>query len=436
MKKFLAALAGAIVAPIVVLLGVAVLYSAPSPESWDLGTPLLTLGALLPAAFLGAAVGYVIAEFWLTGSRRTAGWFGGAGALLVILIPVGIVLYPYLLSILPSRPLTAEEKRAAWAQHMGQTPGPVGAQLAERLRGCLGEEGVPASGEAVIGRGCEELRAHWLGLGADRIAKLGAYTDADDGWRWDLVDSAGQRRLRVFPDPLLHQANPTFEMGRGQVARHDAPAVRDAGSDAMLPRLARFRRCLRDLAIEVRGSGTWAGLGDTLPLLLRASTAEARCPGARIEQSPDRPRFAGGCRCRTAKPYRFGSPISRGSRTRSRPRSTCTCSPPTRATWWMPGAGGTCEREGGPPETIRRPSGAGRIPRRSAGRATRDAWPILPMRSRTPPPIVQGQSDTSATTGRSGCGCGGSTSAAPAGTSSPASSPSTRCGATSARPGP
>jgi hypothetical protein len=90
MKKFLAALAGAIVAPIVVVRGVAVLYWGPSSENWDLGTPFLTLGALLPAAFLGAAVGYVIAGLWLTGSRRTAGWFGGAGALLVILIPVGI----------------------------------------------------------------------------------------------------------------------------------------------------------------------------------------------------------------------------------------------------------------------------------------------------------------------------------------------------------
>ena len=280
--KILGALAGAVLAPVVVIAGVLLLYRPRGSENWDMGTPMLTMAALLPAAFLGAVVGYVTVDLVRAGDRKAVGWLGGSGALLIVLIPVGIVALPFLLSLLPSRPPSVEETRAEWARRIGSTPVGLGAELANRLQGCV-RDGIPASGEAVIANGCPDVGPRWIGAGAARIAKLGVYTDADDGWRWDIVDSAGGRRLTVFPDPLLAQAGPTFEVRPGQKP-FDPRSSRAPGSDSTLARLAGFRRCLRDWGLELRGSRTWASVADSIPRRVQADGPfGGRCPGARVE---------------------------------------------------------------------------------------------------------------------------------------------------------
>ena len=111
--KILGALAGAVLAPVVVIAGVLLLYRPRGSENWDMGTPMLTMAALLPAAFLGAVVGYVTVDLVRAGDRKAVCWLGGSGALLIVLIPVGIVALPFLLSLLPSRPPSVEETRAS-----------------------------------------------------------------------------------------------------------------------------------------------------------------------------------------------------------------------------------------------------------------------------------------------------------------------------------
>jgi hypothetical protein len=293
MKKVLAALAGAVLAPTLVIVGVAVLYAPRSSENWDLATPVITLAALLPAALFGAVIGFAMVDLLAADNRKAAKWLGGSGVLLVVLIPIGIVLFPYIVGVLPRRPPTPAERRQAWAQWLRQTPPALGARLAEQLQGCLGEGDVPASGEALLAGGCKDVRSHWLGLGADKLGLLGAYTNADDGWRWDLVDSAGRRRLQVFPDPLLAQAGPTFEVERGRTLRHDPQPGPGFVRDSTLPQLARFGTCLRGWAAEWRRAGTWSGSADSLPFLLEAAWMPHAdgCPGVRVETPAERPGF-------------------------------------------------------------------------------------------------------------------------------------------------
>ena len=291
MTKGLAALAGALVAPLAVVLGVALLYPHRGPENWDMGTPMLTLAALLPAALIGATIGYASVDL-ARHNPQALRWVGGGGVLLIVLIPVGIVSLPYILSALPARPPTSEETRAEWARWLSQTPGPIGAELAARLQACLGESGMPPSGEALIGNGCDDVRRRWLGLGPDRLQKLGAYTHQDDGWRWDFVDSAGARRLTVFPDSLLRQAGPTFEVRRGQTVRHEARPAPGERPDSTLPRLAAWRQCLHDRALELRGTSPWSALFDSLPgMLLNEGPSGNPCPGAWVDDRPDHPRL-------------------------------------------------------------------------------------------------------------------------------------------------
>jgi hypothetical protein len=78
MTKGLAALAGALVAPLIVVLGVAVRYPHRGPENWDLGTPMITIAALLPAAIIGATIGYASVDLFRH-NRKALGWIGGGG---------------------------------------------------------------------------------------------------------------------------------------------------------------------------------------------------------------------------------------------------------------------------------------------------------------------------------------------------------------------
>jgi hypothetical protein len=285
MKKALAALAGAVTAVLIVLVGVGTLYHPPTHDNWDLGTPLLTLAALLPAALLGAVVGFLLVDLLQARQGKAAKWVGGGGALLLVMIPVGIVLFPYIVSVLPSPPPSPADERAAWAQWIGKTPAPLGARLADELRTCMGAN-VPSSGEALLANGCEAERRRWFALGAEQLTKMGGYGNTDDGWRWDLTDSAGRRRLMVFPDPLLAQAGPTFEVRAGDVLRNDPPRPKGPprfNRDSTLARLWHFRECVRTRAAALREAGTWSGLGESLPPLLETrDPVPAGCPAVGI----------------------------------------------------------------------------------------------------------------------------------------------------------
>jgi hypothetical protein len=289
MKKAFAALGGAVAAVLIVLVGVGTLYHAPTHDNWDMGTPMLTLAALLPAALFGAVIGFLLVDLVQARQRKAAGWVGGGGALLIVMIPVGIVLFPYIVRLLPSPPPSPTDVRAAWAHRIGVAPSALGAMLADELRRCIGEEGVPASGEALLAMGCEPERRRWLALGPEKLTKLGSYSDNDDGWRWQLTDSAGQRRLIVLPDPLLAQPGPTFEVRARETLRNDPPPPPPPprpprfNRDSTLLRLAHFRECIRTRAAGFRQAGTWSGLGESLPPLLETRQPEpAGCPAVGI----------------------------------------------------------------------------------------------------------------------------------------------------------
>ena len=227
MKKAFAALGGAVAAVLIVLVGVVTLYHPPTHDNWDFGTPMLTMAALLPAALLGAVVGFLLVDLVQARQGKAAGWVGGGGVLLVVMIPLGIVFLPYILRLLPSRPPSPSEVRAEWARRLRQAPADLGARLAEDLRRCIGDQPVPPSGEALLAMGCDAAPRRALALGPEKLMKLGSYSVNDDGWRWQLTDSAGQRRLIVLPDPLLAQPGPTFEV-RARRYRAERPAAAPA----------------------------------------------------------------------------------------------------------------------------------------------------------------------------------------------------------------
>ena len=70
MKKAFAALGGAVAAVLIVLVGVGTLYHAPTHDNWDMGTPMLTLAALLPGRPVRARRS---GSCWWTWSRRGNG---------------------------------------------------------------------------------------------------------------------------------------------------------------------------------------------------------------------------------------------------------------------------------------------------------------------------------------------------------------------------
>jgi hypothetical protein len=293
MKKAFAALGGAAAAVLIVLFGVFALYHPPSHDNWDMGTPMLTLAALLPAALFGAVIGFLLVDLVQARQRKAAGWVGGGGALLVVMIPVGIVLFPYIVRFLPSRPPSPSEMRAEWARRLGRAPSDLGARLADDLQRCIGDQSVPPSGEALLAMVCDAAPRRSLALGPDKLMKLGSYSDADDGWRWELRDSAGHRRLMVLPDPLLAQPGPTFEVRSRETVRNDPPPrpkPQRFNRDSTLLRLAHFRECVRTRAAGFRQAGTWSGLGESLPPLLETREPEpAGCPVVGIYDAAEGP---------------------------------------------------------------------------------------------------------------------------------------------------
>jgi hypothetical protein len=293
MKKAFAALGGAVAAVLIVLVGVGTLYVAPTHDNWDIATPMLTLAALLPAALLGAVIGFLLVDLLQARQRKGAGWVGGGGTLLVVMIPLGIVFLPYIVRFFPTRPSSPSEIRAEWARRLGQAPSDLGARLADDLRRCIGGQPVPPSGEALLAMGCDAAPRRALALGPDKLMKLGSYSDNDDGWRWQITDSAGQRRLMVLPDPLLAQPGPTFEVGPREILRNDPPPPpkpRRLNQDSTLLRLAHFRECVRSRAASLRQAGTWSGLGESLPPLLETRQPDpAGCPAVGIYDAADGP---------------------------------------------------------------------------------------------------------------------------------------------------
>jgi hypothetical protein len=292
MKKAFAALGGAVAAVLIVLVGVGTLYHAPTHDNWDMGTPMLTLAALLPAALLGGTIGFLLVDLVQARQRKAAGWVGGGGVLLIVMIPVGIVFLPFFLRFFPSRPPSPSEVRAEWARRLGQAPADLGARLAEDLRRCIGDQAVPPSGEALLAMGCDAAPRRSLALGPETLMKLGSYSDNDDGWRWQLTDSAGQRRLTVLPDPLLAQPGPTFEVRVRETVRNDPPPPprpRRLNRDSTLLRLAHFRECVRTRAAGLRQAGTWSGLAESLPPLLETREPQPGCPAVGIYDAAEGP---------------------------------------------------------------------------------------------------------------------------------------------------
>ncbi len=201
------------------------------------------------------------------------------------MIPLGIVFFPYIVRLFPSRPPTPGEVRAEWARRLGRAPSDLGARLAADLQRCIGDQAVPSSAEALLAMGCDAAPRRRLALGPEDLMKLGSYSDADDGWRWDLIDRAGERWLVVLPDPLLAQPGPTFEVRTRETVRNDpAPPPRPPrfNRDSTLLRLAHFRECVRARAAELRQAGTWSGLGESLPPLLETRESSAECPAVGI----------------------------------------------------------------------------------------------------------------------------------------------------------
>jgi hypothetical protein len=292
MKKAFAALGGAIAAVLIVLFGVLEFYHPPTHDNWDFGTPMLTLGALLPAALLGAVIGFLLVDLVHARQWKAAGWVGGGGALLIVMIPLGIVFLPHILRFFPSRPPSPSEIRAEWARRLGQAPSDLGARLAADLQRCIGDRAVPPSGEALLAMGCDAAPRRSLALGPEKLMKLGSYADADDGWRWELRDSAGHRRLIVLPDPLLAQPGPTFEVRPREILRNDAPPRPKPprlNRDSTLLRLAHFRECVRTRAAGLRQAGTWSGLAESLPPLLETREPEPGCPAVGIYDAAEGP---------------------------------------------------------------------------------------------------------------------------------------------------
>lgn len=293
MKKAFAALGGAGAAVLIVLFGVFALYHPPTHDNWDMGTPMLTLAALLPAAMLGAVIGFLLVDLVQARQRKAAGWVGGGGAVLVVMIPLGIVFLPYILRFFPTRLPSPSEIRAEWARRLGQAPSDLGARLADELRRCIGDQPVPPSGEALLAMGCDAAPRRALALGPEKLMKLGSYSDNDDGWRWQITDSAGQGRLMVLPDPLLAQPGPTFEVRPREILRNDPPPPpkpRRLNQDSTLLRLAHFRECVRARAAGLRQAGTWSGLGESLPPLLETRQPDpAGCPAVGIYDAADGP---------------------------------------------------------------------------------------------------------------------------------------------------
>ena len=171
---------------------------------------MLTLAALLPAALFGGGRSGSCSWTWSRrGSWKAAGWVGGGGALLVVMIPVGIVFLPYILRFSPlaaALPLRGAGRVGATAR-----PGPRRTSapgLPRELRRCIGDQAVPPSGEALLAMGCDAAPRRSLALGPEQLMKLGSYSDNDDGWRWQVTDSAGQRRVIVLPDPLYPWRSP------------------------------------------------------------------------------------------------------------------------------------------------------------------------------------------------------------------------------------
>src|SRR5262245_27362944 len=60
MIKLIAAVVGALLAGVLVVGIVVVFHRTPGPENWDMGTPMLMLGALLPAGVIGAVGGFLV----------------------------------------------------------------------------------------------------------------------------------------------------------------------------------------------------------------------------------------------------------------------------------------------------------------------------------------------------------------------------------------
>ena len=294
MKKAFAALGGAVAAVLIVLVGVGTLYHPPTHDNWDLGTPMLTLAALLPAALFGAMIGFLLVDLVQARQRKAAGWVGGGGVLLIVMIPVGIVFLPYFLRFFPSRPPSPSEMRAEWARRLGQAPADLGARLAEDLRRCIGDQAVPPSGEALLAMGCDAAPRRSLALGPEKLHGAGKLFRQR---RRLALAVHGQRRPAPADGASRSAPGPARPHVRDSAARDACgtmppprPKPRRFNRDSTLLRLAHFRECVRARAAGFRQAGTWSGLGESLPAAARNPGAGAAgCPAVGIYDAAEGP---------------------------------------------------------------------------------------------------------------------------------------------------
>ena len=182
--------------------------------------------------------------------------------------------------------------RAQWATklmaHNANYPGAFpkrAADLAYRIRGCIGNV-LWFDASLLIGApGCANLAASQFGLSPDSLAALGAYRLGDQGWRWQVIEDSDPTRVAIRPDPLLQVAGPipVYEvMSRATFLREDRgePAY---SVDSVIIRSAHAHACLVASAEELRHTGRWDGDGRTLPPLLLDPGHEPPegCPGFR-----------------------------------------------------------------------------------------------------------------------------------------------------------
>ena len=281
--KFLAVLAGAAIAIGVLFFVLLTLLPKPQSGSWDMGTPMLFIMALVPVGIAGAIAGYVVANAMAAGRTQ----FALIAAAVGLAIPVGVALYIVFLPYLPRRtpPPPNAARRAAWTAARGTAHESQGRNLALQLETCMRQGGSSAEGLMMH---CMTLRARWAGYDPDSLARLGAYDGLDDGWRWEMATGKGIRAL-VFPDALFNQAGPVFDVRAFTILRRETRTSPAFATDSELPAYAAWYRCFVGWVREARASGGWNGEPDTLPPFVVHRDATSGCGTVTIETEPERP---------------------------------------------------------------------------------------------------------------------------------------------------
>ena len=295
-----------------------------------MGTPMITIAALLPAA--------------LPRRRRsaTSRWISAA--------TTGRRSLGRRRRRAPHRSHPGRHRRASRHPHVclrGRRDRRASRRPAPRGRGWLGQHAVEPSapssrpgcrrawaraacrpsGEALIGNGCPMTCGVAGSVSGAEPARRSsaAYTDADDGWRWDFVDSVGGRRLtRVSRSAAragrahLRGAARADGAARCPVhARRAAPTLRCRASPPAAGASATGRS---SFAARAHGVGA-ARLPP--PCCYAEGPTGGRCPGARVDERRRQPPVPWTLSLRNGPAIRSASSTARLPATRRMCRSRC-----------------------------------------------------------------------------------------------------------------